>query len=137
MVVRALADVVLVLHLAFIVFVVAGGLLALRWRWAPSLHLPTVLWGVWIEVSGGVCPLTPLENYLRGAADIEGYSGGFIEQYLVPAVYPPALTEPLQLALAGAVVAINAGVYLWVWRRRRRRGGSEQPAGSKGPRLHR
>jgi hypothetical protein len=136
MVARALADVVLVLHLAFIVFVLAGALLALRWRWAPLLHLPAAVWGVWIEVAGGLCPLTPLENHLRAAADVEGYSGGFIEHYLVPAVYPPALTEPLQLALAGAVVAINAGGYLWVWRRRRR-GGSEQPAGSEGPRLRR
>ncbi len=70
MVYHALADLVLVLHLAFIVFVVAGGLLALRWRWAPLVHLPAALWGVFIEVSGGVCPLTPIENALRRAAGI-------------------------------------------------------------------
>ena len=74
MALRALADLVLVLHLAFIVFVVAGGLLAWRWRRVPLLHVPAVLWGVFIELSGGVCPLTPLENDLRGAAGSAGYS---------------------------------------------------------------
>ncbi len=119
MVYHALADLVLVLHLAFIVFVVAGGLLALRWRWAPLVHLPAALWGVFVEVSGGVCPLTPIENALRRAAGVAGYSGGFIEHYLTPTIYPVALTHPVQLLLAGLVVLANALVYSVVWRRHR------------------
>ena len=119
MVYRALADVVVVIHLVFILFVIAGGLLALRWRWAPFLHLPAAFWGVFIEVSGRVCPLTPLENALRRAAGSSGYSGGFIEQYLVPIVYPSALSHAAQLLLAGLVVLANALVYSVVWRRHR------------------
>jgi len=118
---RALADLVLVLHFAFILFVVAGGLFALRWRTAPLVHLPAALWGVFIEVSGGVCPLTPLENSLRQAAGSSGYSGGFIEHYLLPVVYPEALSHPTQLVLACLIVLSNALVYLSVLRRRRTR----------------
>jgi hypothetical protein len=123
---RVLADLVLVLHLAFILFVVAGGLLALRWRRAPLAHLPAVFWGVLIEISSGICPLTPLENALRRAAGASGYSGGFIEHYVVPVIYPPSLTPPTQLALAGCVLVANALIYLAVWRRRSRARG--QPA---------
>ncbi len=115
MIYRALADLVLVLHLAFIVFAVAGGLLALRWRWAPLVHLPAALWGVLIEVSGGVCPLTPLESALRCAAGASGYSGGFIEHYLVPTIYPVALSPRVGLLLAGLVVLANALAYSIVW----------------------
>jgi hypothetical protein len=118
---RALADLVLLLHLTFIIFVVAGGLLALRWRWAPVIHLPAAAWGVFIEVSGGVCPLTPLENALRQAAGSWGYEGSFIEHYLVPVVYPESLSHPVQLVLAGLVVVANGIVYLAVFRRRCRR----------------
>ena len=120
MVHHALADLVLVLHLAFIVFVVAGGLLALRWRMAPVIHLPAALWGVFIELSGGVCPLTPIENALRRAAGARGYPGGFVEHYLVPIVYPAALPHGVQLVLAGLIVLANALVYGLVWRRRMR-----------------
>jgi hypothetical protein len=116
---RVLADLVLVLHFAFIVFVLAGGLLALRWRWAPALHLPAALWGAFVEASGRMCPLTPLENSLRRAAGDAGYAGGFIEHYLLALIYPAALTPRVQLALAGIVVLINALVYAVVWRRRR------------------
>ncbi len=119
MIYRSLADLVLVLHLAFIVFVVAGGLLALRWRRAPFVHLPAALWGVFVEVSGRACPLTPLENALRRAAGASGYSGGFIEHYLVPTIYPATLSQPVQLLLAGLVVLTNALVYSVVWRRYR------------------
>lgn len=117
---RVLADAVLVAHLAFILFVVLGGFLALRWSWAPALHLPAALWGVFIELTGGVCPLTPLENVLRKAAGAEGYSGGFIEHYLVSLIYPEELSRPLQQVLATALVAVNLGVYASVWRRLRR-----------------
>jgi len=123
MVYRTLADLVLVLHLAFIVFVLAGGLLALRWRLAPLVHLPSLLWGVWIEVSGGLCPLTPLENMLRRTAGASGYSGSFIEQYLVPAIYPAALSHSLQLLLAGLVVLTNVAIYWLVSRQRTSRRG--------------
>jgi hypothetical protein len=121
---RLLADLVLLLHLAFIIFVVTGGLLALRWHWAPLLHLPATLWGVFVEISRGICPLTPLENSLRRAAGASGYSGGFIEHYIAPVIYPPALNPPTQFALACFVVAANLLVYWIVWRRHssRRRG---------------
>lgn len=116
---RALADFVLVLHVAFIVFVLAGGLLALRWRWVPAVHLPAAFWGVFVEVSGRMCPLTPLESSLRRAAGDAGYAGGFIEHYLLPVIYPAGLTPRVQLVLAGLVVLANALVYAVVWRRRR------------------
>ena len=119
MIYRALADLVLVLHLAFIVFAVAGGLLALRWRWAPLVHLPAALWGVLVQVSGRVCPLTPLENALRSAAGEAGYAGGFIEHYLVPTIYPVALSPRVGLLLASLVVLANALAYSIVWWRYR------------------
>jgi hypothetical protein len=118
---HALADLVLVFHLAFIIFVVAGGLLALRWWWLPLVHLPAALWGLYIELSGGICPLTPLENALRRAAGASGYSGSFIEHYVVPVVYPAALSHSLQLVLAGLLVLANLLVYsVVIWRRGRR-----------------
>ncbi len=119
MIYRALADLVLVLHLAFIVFVLAGGLLALRWRWAPLVHLPAALWGVLVQVSGRLCPLTPLENALRSAAGEAGYAGGFIEHYLVPTIYPVALSPQVGLLLASLVVLANALAYSIVWWRYR------------------
>ncbi len=119
MIYRALADLVLVLHLAFIVFVLAGGLLALRWRWAPLVHLPAALWGVLVQVSGRLCPLTPLENALRSAAGEAGYAGGFIEHYLVPTIYPVALSPQVGLLLASLVVLANALAYSMVWWRYR------------------
>lgn len=121
MVDRVLADFVLVVHLIFIVFVIAGGLLALRWAWVPLIHVPAALWGVFIELSGGICPLTPLENGLRQSAGEGGYAGGFVEHYLLPLIYPAQLTPRIQAVLAGAVVLSNLLSYLIVWRRRHRR----------------
>lgn len=118
---RVLADAVLVLHLAFIVFVVAGGLLALRWRWAPFVHLPAACWGAFIIATGGLCPLTPLENALRRAAGAEGYPGGFIEHYLLPVIYPAGLTPSMQLMLAALAVTANLLAYSLVWLICRRR----------------
>ena len=118
---RLAADAVLLLHLGFILFVLLGGLLALRWRRAPLLHLPAVAWGVYIELSGGLCPLTPLENRLRIAAGEAGYTGGFIEHYLLTLIYPAGLTPQIQYVLAAVVVGVNGLAYAWVWRRRRRR----------------
>ena len=117
---RLAADGVLLLHLGFILFVLLGGVLAVRWRWAPLLHLPAAAWGVYIELSGGLCPLTPLENRLRIAAGDAGYAGGFIEQYLLALIYPAGLTQDVQYVLAAIVVGVNALAYGWVWRRRRR-----------------
>lgn len=113
---RFAADAVLLLHLAFILFVLVGGLPVLRWRRLAFAHLPAVAWGIHIELSGGLCPLTPLENTLRGLAGLSGYDGGFIEHYLLPIIYPSGLTRELQFVLAGIVVVVNAVVYVWVVR---------------------
>jgi hypothetical protein len=119
-----LADLVLAAHLGFIVFAVCGGLLALRVRWLPLVHLPCVAWGAFVELTGRVCPLTPLENALRRGAGEASYTGSFIEHYLVPIVYPDALSPGAQLFLAAGLVGINVAVYaLVLWRRRARRRG--------------
>ena len=119
---RLAADAVLMLHLGFIVFVLLGGLLALRWRRAPLLHLPAVVWGVYIELSGGLCPLTPLENRMRALAGQAGFDGGFIEHYLLPLIYPAGLTRDTQFVLAGVALFANLAAYGFVlWRRRVRR----------------
>ena len=111
-----LADLVLIIHFGFILFVLFGGLLALRWKWIPYLHVPAVAWGAWIELTGRLCPLTPLENSLRRAAGEAGYEGGFVEHYLLPVIYPGGLTREVQLALAALVIVLNAVVYYVVWR---------------------
>jgi hypothetical protein len=116
---RLLADAVLVLHLAFVAFAVAGGLLAWRWRWMPWLHLPALAWAATVEFTGWICPLTPLENALRAAGGQAGYRGGFIEHYLLPLLYPAALTPGLQVLLGAGLLAFNAAAYLLLWRRRR------------------
>ena len=114
------ADGVVVLHALFVLFAVLGGLLA-AWRpWIAALHLPAAAWAAWIEVTGGICPLTPLENRLRVTAGENGYAGGFIEHYVLPVLYPPGLTPVVQWTLAGLVVLVNVAIYAWVVRRRRR-----------------
>jgi len=115
-----LAGLVVGLHLLFIVFAVGGGLLALRWSWMPWLHLPALAWSATVEFTGWICPLTPLENALWRAAGAAGYSGGFIERYLLPVIYPGELTRELQFVLGGLLLLINVGVYGMVWRRRGR-----------------
>ncbi|MDQ0142788.1 DUF2784 domain-containing protein [Cupriavidus necator] len=114
-----LADLVVIAHGLFIVFVVAGGLLVLRWPRAAWVHLPAAVWGVLIEWAGWICPLTPLENMLRQAAGQAGYSGGFVERYLLPLIYPAGLTPALQLWLGLGVLGLNAVIYALAWRRRR------------------
>lgn len=114
-----LANVVVLLHFAFVLFVVLGGLLALRWPAVRWLHLPAAAWGAWIEVSGGVCPLTPLEQALRRRAGEPVYSGDFVGRYILPVLYPEGLTRRIQVMLAVIVVSVNLGVYWWVWRRGR------------------
>lgn len=115
------ANIVVAAHFAFILFVVGGGLLVVRWRRLIWLHLPAAAWGTFIELSGGVCPLTPLENWLRGRAGGAGYEEGFIEHYLLPIIYPPGLTTGVQVAAGALVVAANVVVYGLVWSRRRLR----------------
>ncbi len=120
MVYRILADVLVVIHFGFILFVVLGALGALRYRWWPLLHLPVVAWGVLIEWVGWICPLTPLENDFRALAGREGYQGGFIEHYLIPLIYPDGLTRGMQWTLGAAAAGINLGLYGWIlWRRRK------------------
>lgn len=111
---RLAADAVLLLHLAFIGFAVFGGLLALRWRWLPLLHLPAVAWAVYVELTGGLCPLTSIENALRLSAGQSGYAGSFVEHYLLALIYPSGLTRETQWFLAAGVSGINIAVYSWL-----------------------
>lgn len=123
------ADLVVVFHLTFVVFVACGGFLALQRPRAAWLHLPAFAWGVAIECAGWICPLTPLENRLRMEAGEAGYSGGFIEHYLLPILYPAGLTRPAQWVLAAILVACNVVVYALVLRRLwRRRKGIRRPS---------
>ena len=115
---RLLADLVLVLHAAFVAFVMLGGLLALRWPRLAWVHLPVVVWGAGIEFLGGICPLTPLENHWRLLAGEQGYAGGFVEHYVFPLLYPEGLTGQVQLGLGLLVLAVNVSIYAWMlWRR--------------------
>jgi len=114
------ADAVVLIHFGFILFVLLGGMLAWKWRWVPWLHLPAALWGVLIEFSGGICPLTPLENRLRQAAGGDGYPGSFIERYLLPVIYPAELTRDVQVLLGLLVIAVNLGIYGLLWIRRKK-----------------
>lgn len=118
MIYRLLADLVVVLHLGFVLFVALGGLLV-RWRRAAAIvHLPCAAYGAAIEVWGWICPLTPLENRLRALGGARGYAGGFVEHYLVPLVYPAPLTHGAQLLLGLLVVVLNAAIYRSALRRR-------------------
>jgi hypothetical protein len=115
---RAIADLLVLVHALFIVFVVAGGFVAWRWRRIAWIHVPAAAWGAWIEVAGWVCPLTPLENHFRRLAGLDGYAGGFIEHYLVPLIYPGEWTPALRIALATFVLVVNVVAYAVYFRRR-------------------
>ena len=117
MIARMLADLVVLVHLAFIGFVTLGGLLALRWRWVPWLHLPAVGWGALVEFFGLTCPLTPLEITLRQAAGDAGYSGDFLGHYIAALLYPEGLTRALQISLGAFVILVNICIYAVVVRR--------------------
>ena len=106
-------------HFFFVVFVALGGVLVLRWRHLAWVHLPCVVWGALIEFSGWICPLTPLENWLRLQSGAAGYEGGFIEHYLMPVLYPADLSRQMQIGLGLAVVIINVAIYGSILRRRR------------------
>ena len=121
MVFRLLADLTVVLHLAFVMFVVLGGLLVMRHRVVAWFHIPAAAWGAWVEFAGWICPLTPLENWLRERGGGPVYSAGFVERYIVPTLYPEALSRELQWILGGFVVVVNVVVYAVVLRRHTRR----------------
>jgi hypothetical protein len=108
---RFAADIVVLVHLAFILFVAAGGLLVLRWPRLAWMHVPAIIWGALIEFAGWICPLTPLENRLRAATGEAAYAGGFIDRYVLPVVYPAGLTRGMQLGLGVAVIAVNLVIY--------------------------
>jgi hypothetical protein len=115
---RTGAEAVVLLHFSFILFVLFGALLALRWSWIVLAHLPAAAWGCFVELTGRICPLTYAENYLRSRAGQTGYSEGFIEHYLLPVIYPAGLTRQIQFALAGVVVVLNVVTYGWLLRGR-------------------
>jgi hypothetical protein len=117
---RALAELILALHFVFVLFVVLGGLLVVRWPRAAWLHIPAAIWGVLIEYTGWICPLTPLENALRTRGGEAGYSGGFIEHYIQPLLYPAGLTRSTQVVLGSVVLLLNLTAYGIALSRKRR-----------------
>ena len=119
---RILADLVVVVHLLFVIYAIFGGLLVLKWKFTAWLHIPALLWGTVVEARGWICPLTPLEIRFRLEAGETGYSGGFVEYYLVPVLYPENLTRADQLMLALFLVTVNIVIYAFVIRRLTRRG---------------
>ena len=112
------ADALVLLHAAFVLFVIAGGALVWRWPRLAWLHLPAALWGAAVELFGWICPLTPLENALRARAGGAGYRGGFVEHYVFPVLYPDGLTREAQVLFGAAVVVVNVAIYAAVVRRR-------------------
>ena len=116
-----LAELVVVLHFCFVLFVLFGGALALRWPKMVWLHLPAAAWGALISFAGWVCPLTPLEKWLRRQGGAAGYEGGFVEHYILPVLYPRGLTHEVQIALGVIVILLNVLIYRHVYRQFRGR----------------
>ena len=114
-----LADMVVLVHLGFVVFVVLGGLLVMKWPGLIWIHLPAVFWGVAIELSGWICPLTPLENWLRHKGGEENYQFDFVAHYLLPMLYPQGLTRRSQIVLGALVLVVNGAIYGWILRKRK------------------
>lgn len=112
---RFLADFVVVIHLVFVIFVVMGSITTIWWRWVLWIHVPAVLWAVWIEISSGICPLTPLENWLRLKTGRGGYQGDFVENYFLPVLYPAGLTRNMQILLGALVIFINVALYGYIF----------------------
>jgi hypothetical protein len=127
---RLLADGVVVFHVLFIAFAVAGGLLVLRWRGLMWVHLPAVAWAVLVEVMSWPCPLTPLENHFRQRGGEAGYPGSFVEHYIMPVLYPEGLTDEIQLLIGGFVLVVNVGAYSLIAARGRRQRRAVQLAAS-------
>jgi Protein of Unknown function (DUF2784) len=117
MIYRALSDFVLLLHMAFVLFAALGGVLVFKWRRVAWFHIPAALWAAFIELVGWVCPLTPLENWLRRQGGEVGYQTGFIERYLLPLIYPAPFSRSLHVALGLLVMCVNLAIYWWIWRR--------------------
>lgn len=136
---RTLADLVVLLHAGFVLFVVLGGLCVLRWPRAAWFHLPAALWGAGIELLGAICPLTPLENDLRRLGGEAGYTGGFVEHYVLPVLYPDGLTRGDQLALGIFVAVLNIVVYTIIFNKRADRSTMKTLPGGQGraPRVSR
>lgn len=118
MIYRLLADVTVVVHFAFVLFVVGGAILVWRYPRLAWLHIPAAMWGAFIEFAGWICPLTPLENWLRKQGGEQPYAASFVEQYLIPVLYPKSLTPTVQWVLGGLVVLINVILYTLIVRRR-------------------
>jgi hypothetical protein len=118
-----LADGVVLIHLAFVLFAVLGALLIIRWRKVLWLHLPAAGWAAWIEFSGKICPLTPLENWLRMRGGGSGYAGDFVGHYLMPILYPSGLTPKVQFVLGGVVIGVNLIIYGYVFLIKKPKGG--------------
>lgn len=116
-----LADIVLVVHLAFVAFVIFGGFAALRWPRVAWVHIPVAVYGALVEFIGFICPLTPLEVALRQRGGEAGYQGGFVEHYITAALYPTGLTREIQIVLGVSVLVLNGIIYT-IWLRRRSRG---------------
>ena len=117
---KIIADFLVIIHLTFICFVVFGGILVMHRKWIAIIHLPAVAWGTLIEFQGWICPLTPMEQHFRHLAGQSGYSGGFIDHYLIPIIYPSGLTRPIQMAIGFFVIAINLTIYgRWVYQLRK------------------
>ena len=112
-----MADFLVIIHFTFIVFVVSGGVLIFKWKWIIYLHIPAVIWAALIEFKGWICPLTPWEKQLREAGGEAGYTGGFIEHYIIPIIYPDKLTVELQIMFGVAVIVINIVIYSLVFYR--------------------
>jgi len=115
------ADAVVLFHFCFVLFVVLGGLLALRWPRVAWVHLPCALWGALVEWTGFICPLTPLEKWLRVRAGLGAYEGGFIARYMSSLLYPAGLTRGIQIALGVALLTLNLAIYALLWQRRAHR----------------
>jgi hypothetical protein len=113
-----LADLIVLLHLLFVCFVLFGGLLAATWPRVLWIHVPAFVWGCLVEFTGWICPLTPLENWLRIQGGASGYEGDFLSHWLLPLLYPSFLTDRLQILLGTVVLAVNGTIYAWLWRRR-------------------
>ncbi len=111
MIYRILADLVVLIHFSFIIFVVTGGFFVIKWQKVLFFHIPAVVWGVLIEFTGWICPLTPLENELRLAGGEAGFTGGFIDKYIVALIYPEELTRSVQILLGFVVIVINVSIY--------------------------
>ena len=109
-----LADVIVIIHFVFIIFVIFGAFLLIRWRWIIWMHLPSAMWGVFIEFSGWICPLTPLENKLRKISVLDSYAISFVEHYIIPLIYPTDLTREVQILFGVVVVTVNMLIYWYV-----------------------